>query len=667
MSRAKEIKEKIDLLKEKYITAEPNKPFTDAEMENIQLMLNAIQSSSTKDSEMSSLKDALGYDSYLKTLTGDFSEFERVHPVLRNYCAINTEKTHRNVLADIYDRKKWNDPGMDMVADMEMRLYMHNPALRLGMSIMQNDGTGNYSYYRELDDRMIEMTMEYTLNPMTPEQILRVQEMTANPKQAMEMIDTNVEKQVQVAKLMLMAHIGKTQLMKDGQPLEMDRSVSSMMAHCSRTAFVFPPGEKEEVSAMMGRLTGGKKGKSAGIYGRLAATHSTAHGKTIEEFKEKKTISFRHQYGMDIAIGGLGNVGIPGIKGKRQILKNDGTCGHMYMRVDQGGVDKTSSLLIGFESDSPSAPGNQQGHTHDTKATPEYMSSFLAQRTDEMGDKYGGRIVDCTAYTPEELSGIVEKFTAQYRGMVREAMKNPTARIRLEEANKMLSGKLMNVPQLEIFFNKAGFSKEEAVKFTGDVSRKKGITYEPKANQIFEDPVHPIPEVPEPGRRNRIRAFFGSSDAKQKIQEFQNYLKQKQEMDALAAHKAMADLANVKSRIEYIDLQREKERIAREKRAEEVFEKLDHATKELEYWKAKEERRVKKIEESEKKQSMSLDSLMKEEAEASPKRSRPGFKQVRNAFKMDRAAERIQDAKTEIANKGYVKKTEPDKSGPEKK
>lgn len=644
-NRGKEIIGRFGSLKSHYITPEPNKPFQDFEMREIKEMLDDIDwRGRLPEADEKEIKEALGFSSYQKALTGDYSEFERIHPVLRNYHAMRSEQMYRSTLEDI---EAWRtDPSHvygDNLINLRLQHLIYDPAVRLGMSIMQNDGTGKYSFYRTLDDRMIDLIMEDTLNPMTQSQINSVYEMTNGPEEFQAAIDTNVEKQVQVAKMMLMAHMGNTKLMKDGQPAEMDRSVASMMTHCSRTAFVFPPGETKEVAAMMGHLTGAQKGKGAGIYGRFAATHSTAHGKTIGEFKEKKTVSFRHQYGMDIAIGGLGNGGIPGKDRVQQMLKNDGTCGHMYMRVDQGGKDKTSSLLIGFESDSPSAIGNQQGHTHTASAAPEYMSSFLGQRTDEMGAKYGGRIVDCTAYSPQELSEIVEKFTAQYRGMVREAMNNPEARKRLEQANKMLSGKLMDAPQMETFFNKSGFSMEEAQKYTQMAADKKGMAYQMNAKQVGEPAVHPINEVPKPGKRNRIRAFFGSSDAKQKIQEFQAYQKQKQEMDAKAAHELMTELANQKSREEY---ERSEER---RKIAEQLIAKREKAEMEYNHWANEERKRVSELKTTEykAKESMSMAELVHEELSAKPKRQRPDFKQVRNAFKMDRAMDRIMEAENE--------------------
>ena len=640
-------------LKREYITPTPNKPFNSMDLREIEDMLDQVND--WRRSGMDEVKEALGYGSYKKALDGDYSEFERVHPVLRNYHAMKKEAMWRNTLSNT---KEWMEaPVAQSLSDDVFRNRMYDPALRLGMSIMQTQGS-QFAHYKTMDDMMIDMIMEDTLNPMTLAQINSVHEMTNSIEEFQQTIDMNVEKQVQVAKMMLMAHIGNTQLMKDGQQVEMDRSVASMMAHCSRAAFVFPTGEAKEVDAMMGHLTGAKMGKSAGIYGRFAATHSTSRGKTIGDFKETKGVSLRHQYGMDIAIGGLGNYGIPGKEGKKQILKNDGTCGHMYMRVDKGGKDKTSSLLIGFESDSPSAIGNQQGHTHTASAAPEYMSSFLGQRTDEMGDKYGGRIVDCTAYSPRELSEIVEKFTAQYRGMIREAMRNPEARKRLEQANRMLSGKLMDAPQMETFFNKSGFSMEEAQRYTQMAADKKGMTYQKDKRKIGEAPVHPINEVEKPGRRNRIRAFFGSTSAKEKIQAFQNYQKQKQEMDAKAARDLMLAIEYQKSQ--------EAHEAERKKIADAIIAKQEKARSEYAYWENKEQERRKEAEapKKESRKAVSMNDLMKEEAALGQKRRRPDFKQVRNEFKMDRAAERYQAATKEF-NDFYTKrasnKTEPTK------
>ena len=150
-----EIIREFGSLKKKYITPTPNKPFDSLDFREIEDMLGQVDDWSR--SGMDEVKEALGYSSYQKALNGDYSEFERVHPVLRNYHAMKYEQMARNTLADI---EAWRtDPvfGPDL-ADMRLRQMMYNPALRLGMSIMQNDGTGQYSFYQTLDNKMIDDT-----------------------------------------------------------------------------------------------------------------------------------------------------------------------------------------------------------------------------------------------------------------------------------------------------------------------------------------------------------------------------------------------------------------------------------------------------------------------------------------------------------------------------
>jgi len=460
-----------------------------------------------------SIGEKLGIEGYELAKSGDFSKFEQVDPVLRNWLASKYENA-----PEFQTLRETLSAGPSPETTKILKDNTKNPAFRLYCSLKSRQDPK----YREYDDMMIDMLMEDTMRPLTSSQIRNVHALAESPEHAQQMIEQNVEKQVQMAKMMFVAHAGQTKLVNDAnETVPMNRSVASMMAHCSRTAFVFSKGDEKEVNRMMGNLTGAKMGKGAGVYGRFAATHSTAHGKTIGEFKEKKSVSLRHQYGMDVAIGGLGNDGIPGRKGVPQILNTDGTCGHMYMRVDKGGADKTSSLLIGFESDAP-GKGNQQGHGHTSAATGEFMSSFLGQREDEMGAKYGGRIVDCTIFKPEELSMVLEKFTSHYRAMVYESMKDPNARVRLEEANKMLSGKLMSPLQLETCLNKAGMDMGDAQIAAQIVANKKDLDHEYEADRtkVGEKGIRPMEAPEKPSKRVRLKAFFGNKFANKVVKDY---------------------------------------------------------------------------------------------------------------------------------------------------
>ena len=536
------------------------------------------------------------YGSYELAQNGDYSEFEKIDPLAQHYLASRyiIGRLGRADKGDVMLRPEHHEGELETLLQEEK----HNPLFRLGCSLISHSKTYDSIYnpnglkyrseitteyhipsrymasqitghenmimqydevFREYDDRMTEMIMEDTLRPLTETQIRSVHEMAGSFEKAEDMINANVEKQVQLAKMMFLAHIGDTYLTtstlgEDGKVAEtknefLKRSVASMMSHCSRTGIVLPPDDNSEfVDQMMDAVLGNDTGKAAGIYGRFAATHSTENGSSVTQYKELKGVCLRKQYGMDLAIGGLGNPGIKGKDGRRQPLHMDGTCGHMYLHVNKGEKGKTSSLLMGFESDAPQKT-NQMGHTHTKNANQESMSSFLGQRTDEMGDKYGGRTVDCTMYTASDLKMIVDDFTSHYRAMMFEAIKNPAVRVQIEETNKLLSGKLMTGNELNLCLKLTGFNEARASSIVDEVTASKRDHANKQAaepikketyrvrniNQMerhVEMPdrmvaIDAMPEVKKPGLRTRIKAAFGSRTAKAKLAQYKAVIAKK--------------------------------------------------------------------------------------------------------------------------------------------
>lgn len=73
---------------------------------------------------------------------------------------------------------------------------------------------------------------------------------------------------------------------------------------------------------------------------------------------------------------------------------------------DAADAEHYGSMLMGLESDAAGVM-NQMGHTHDMFATPEKASSLGAQRTDEEGEKYGGRQCDLTAKSAGEIAYVL--------------------------------------------------------------------------------------------------------------------------------------------------------------------------------------------------------------------------------------------------------------------
>lgn len=75
----------------------------------------------------------------------------------------------------------------------------------------------------------------------------------------------------------------------------------------------------------------------------------------------------------------------------------------------EGDEEHYGAMLMGMESDAHGVM-NQMGHTHDIHATPEKASSFGGQRTDEVGNKYGGRQCDLSKKSAREITRWMTAF-----------------------------------------------------------------------------------------------------------------------------------------------------------------------------------------------------------------------------------------------------------------
>lgn len=550
-----------------------NLPFPEGEMRFISSMLE----------DADARKHLPGHEYLDEVMSGDYSHFERLHPVLRNYFAIQKSEDLLRQMDPIAGLSDFGHPLW--TEDEFLQENAMNPAFRLYCSLRsaqfeadrprpaqaEQAGTSRTraaeetpNPFRAYDDQMNSYLMEQTLSPITADRVQGLKNTGMSDERVRETVGRNVEKQVQMAKVLFLAHFGKAVLREEGATVDrpLDRSVASMMAHCSRTAFVLPPGQfSNEAPNMMDAIMGPNRGRDAGVYRRTASTHSSTNGAAFADYKENKGTSFRNQYGMDVAIGGIGRGGIPGRDGQPQTLRDDGTCGHMYMCATQGALGQTSSLLVGFESDSPSASGNQQGHKHTITAAPEYMSSFLGQRTDEMGLKYGGRLVDLTqVQNPEMLTQLVNRFANQYRNLLTAAMQDSNLAQRLQAVNANLCGNPMNAHEMAWTLTGVGFSQEDSISYARESAR-----IHETAPIIVEsalcDPLPQLAQVPparsKPGFFTRFKAFFGSREAKKTVEEYNTYQTHCQQLvgalesrDAAAAHQGTSRAASQESRQE---------------------------------------------------------------------------------------------------------------------
>ena len=321
---------------------------------------------------------------YDAVVNGDYTHMEKLDGVLRNKAATEYLRDHRITGEPedfIRSLKSHTDPVKEML----------NPMLRLSISLVLHSPDVDDAVkekYRKLDELLNTEIMVATLT----------KKVDASEGFSPDEMARNIASQVFITKMLLSCHIGKF-IKKDSTKNPPHSwwtgSIANAFAHCSRVVVTMPGQtgayDEEKEKKMLGHFYGG-----AGFYGRMSATHTLYRKRrdgSADAKEDKIKVNPLNQYGMNVAVGGMGNNGIPDAHNTDRKLKNDGSCGHLYMHLEKGNETKHSGMLFGFESDSVGTV-NQMGHTHDMFATPEFASSFGGQRCDEIGDKYGGREAD---------------------------------------------------------------------------------------------------------------------------------------------------------------------------------------------------------------------------------------------------------------------------------
>lgn len=392
-----------------------------------------------------------------KVMQQDYSHLEQLEPALRNVLAAKFMQENKAL---------FTGNAQQDVAALETRFPggLMNPLLRVGISLGMRqclgEGQQDMTYYNNLDAWMNAKIMRNTLKNFS-----HADQVGDGKAFSQADVERNAQSQLFIAKTMFMCHMGNFTLKdsKHGTEGGWQGPVANAFAHCSRVGIVLPGMEenaysKEGEKSVINSYTGANGGLDAGFFVRGGATHTLfrkSKGKALIKsgFKELKFFSPFHQRGMNVAVGGLGNAGITGPDGTERMLKNDGSCGHIYMHLEEGDSTNYTSMLVGFESDSYKKT-NQLGHTHGF-GNGEFASSFGGQRVDEIGDKYGGRHLDLTGISATTFQTVMQKFETKFRHLQTEATKNNQAAIQeLEQMNEILCGERMTKDQLKAFIGR---------------------------------------------------------------------------------------------------------------------------------------------------------------------------------------------------------------------
>ena len=387
---------------------------------------------------------------------GDYSNFENLDVLTRNRIATKVLDdfsvayviTKDRTVKDIMDHLKEHAKGVSPFLD---------PALRLGLSLGQKTkGVPSWKVrlYRELDEAMTTEVMLATLTHVPDQEEVRkyyVAKKSKNPqKDAEKAITANKAQQIQIAKRLLLMQLSNFQMITKDKKGNLsgsawDSSMAVALSHCSRVALTLPKldegaSNKEQQQRMWRAIYTINGNNDAQDNSRLSSTHDierrkvTSKGRVTSEEKKVK-FNLRGQRGMNCAIGGLGNSGISG-----KTISNDGSCGHFYSMHKEATTETYGAMLMGLESDAAGVM-NQMGHTHDIFATAEKASSLGGQRTDEVGEKYGGRQCDLTGMSAEAITTWLKALEDAMLGWQRQdGMGSADAM----QVMKLLTGKKMS-------------------------------------------------------------------------------------------------------------------------------------------------------------------------------------------------------------------------------
>ncbi len=343
---------------------------------------------------------------YEECMAGRFNDFEKLDPIFRDTLAAEYTQSKMSVLVkegltdeEIVDR-------LEKVLGFE---GLAHPLLRLGISLGMR---GQVNYGAELDATRCANLDELFNTRIMRNTLIATRDSVEDTalrqqlgKDYQSAVDREAYSKKFMMKTLLLGHLGLFEKVegkdKTETRTEWDHTVASAFTHCSRVLFTLPSEygrtaqEKPDVEAFRLAYMGKSKGydSKSGFVRRAAATHRASAGDSTSKASEKKMSGgwLLHQAGLNVAIGGLGKKGISG-----RMLLNDGSCGHIYRYYRETGHAGTGHgvMLLGFESDAHEKK-NQLGHIHGT-GNPEYCSSFGGQRVDEIGNKYGGRVVDAS-------------------------------------------------------------------------------------------------------------------------------------------------------------------------------------------------------------------------------------------------------------------------------
>ena len=425
----------------------------------------------TKESTVQQCNEAVQ-----KMQLGDCSYFSHLPPFIREYYG-------RRALRDFFgtDTFSRNYPLPPLDDIMKRRLQaddkLNDPVFRIALNMLiernavdtENNPIANR--IREYDQYLNQLMVKRMLDVPEDQDLVNLQnkkhytnDQIARKREKYE------EKQIFVAKNLFMMQLGRIDIKNENGTTEPYRGkIAELIAHSSRTSIILPPGDSDQQLQVLEAWR--KRARQRGGLSKYRlATHDFSKrvlkttGFTKEEYKElklkwsvkSKWFSLFRNYGIDIALGGLGR----SFNGN-DFIDDNGQFGHIYMCAKTGSEYECGSILMGFENSAPGATSGIGQH-HGLKAVGHDVTAFYSGTT-TVGSRYDGREVDLSHLEPEKLAMLLRDFEEMYHKLQIEAKTDEEAKNRLNRLNEQLTGDYMNARELANFMTSLGIGKDFAI------------------------------------------------------------------------------------------------------------------------------------------------------------------------------------------------------------
>lgn len=373
---------------------------------------------------------------------GIYKDIEKLSEPLCDYIGAHNFNKFKAEMGEDFEKGIESPKVQDYIS-----AHCMDPGFRLGLS-MARSGFGKPGLQAEAMEHYANISlMKRTLSSPNSEQLGILQseitnqvtgdslflspddEATIQTRMQGEIADNHAAQRSVLTQLYL-CQLGDTTIKNpDGSRSNYSGSMTELYAHGGRTAILLEGGEhsKDAMDHIIGE----------NYYKRGWATHSASittdkDGRTAID--ETRTPSHSNNYGLDLAVGGIGSQ-----RADNSSILRDGSNGHLFVREGLStDPNKASYILFGVETTRTGAT-NYFGKNHDPRGNKSRVSGMYASKQ-KYGNEYGGRIVDLTGVKAEKLSQLVQDFQEKVQNLQTSLERNPSDANALAAYNKVVEG-----------------------------------------------------------------------------------------------------------------------------------------------------------------------------------------------------------------------------------